>query len=289
MQTEINGTEIYFDILNSDPSAAPEARSKPTIIALHGGLGFDHRYLRPGIGPLSDVARIIFVDLRGQGQSARPALDTCSLEQMADDVAGLSAKLGIDRPIIFGHSAGGFVGMTMALRHPKLVSGLILSGTVATLTPSTNESEADPTLAKRAPLGVVSVAKHYFGTDVTETSAAAFFQEVGPYYGAPQNMEMIPRLLALSSVDVPMLRHFRKDIVPVYDLRAQLAKIACPTLVLVGSHDWVCPPRASRLIARAIPHSEFFEFDQSGHFLFSEEPQRFLSVARDFLSRTALA
>ncbi|WP_082906146.1 alpha/beta fold hydrolase [Bradyrhizobium centrolobii] len=52
---------------------------------------------------------MVYVDLRGQGRSGCPSLAFCTLEQMADDIASLCDLLGIDRAVIFGHSAGGFV------------------------------------------------------------------------------------------------------------------------------------------------------------------------------------
>ena len=82
-----------------------------------------------------DFAQIIYVDLRGQGRSGRPPLETATLEKMADDVAELISMLGIHMPYIFGHSAGGFVAMHLALRHKGSVAGLILTGTSPTVAP----------------------------------------------------------------------------------------------------------------------------------------------------------
>jgi proline iminopeptidase len=49
-------------------------------VVLHGGPGFDQGYLRPGLAPLSSEAQLVFVDLRGQGRSSRPPVQTCTLE-----------------------------------------------------------------------------------------------------------------------------------------------------------------------------------------------------------------
>lgn len=70
-----------------------------------------------GLDPLAAAAQLVFVDLRGQGRSSRPPLATCTLEQMADDVAELCHALGITSPVVFGHSAGGFIALHLALRH----------------------------------------------------------------------------------------------------------------------------------------------------------------------------
>jgi proline iminopeptidase len=91
MKIRVNGTELYVDIDGSQ-LRLEEGRlvERPTILALHGGPGFDQGYLRPGLGLLRDDAQLVFVDLRGQGRSGRPPVETCTLEQMADDVAALT-------------------------------------------------------------------------------------------------------------------------------------------------------------------------------------------------------
>ena len=261
----------------------------PTIIALHGGLGFDHGYLRDGLGRLQDIAQIIYVDLRGQGRSGRPPLETATLEQMADDVAELISMLGIRMPYIFGHSAGGFVAMHLALRHPGSVAGLILTGTSPTVAPIQDEpNEPTPALADRALPKTIAVAARIFSGDISAESVTEFFEEVGPYYAAPGNMGLTAILLRATSPNVDMMKHFMTKLAPQYDLTSQLHLITIPTLVLVGAYDWVCPPRASRAIARSISQSKMIIFDNSGHFLFSEEPEKFRGVVADFLAHGAV-
>src|SRR5215475_11638888 len=144
MRAKFNGTEIYFDVDGAGFHAANgHLTGKPVIVALHGGLGFDHGYLRHGLSPLRDIAQVIYVDLRGQGRSGRPDLATCTLEQMADDVAALCSSLVIGRPFILGHSAGGFVALHAGLRHPSLVAGLVLCGTSPAMRPLPDD-EGDP-------------------------------------------------------------------------------------------------------------------------------------------------
>ncbi len=70
-----------------------------------------------------------------QVRSDRTAVETCTLEQMAYDVAALCDLLGIDAAVILGHSFGGFVALHVALRRPDLVRGLILCDTAPTLAP----------------------------------------------------------------------------------------------------------------------------------------------------------
>lgn len=64
-----------------------------------------------------------------------------------------------------------------------------------------------------------------------------------------------------------------------------MAEIAAPTLVIVGRHDWVCPPAGGRAIAAAIPAAQLVELPDAGHFGFSETPQPFLAAVRAHLAR----
>jgi proline iminopeptidase len=284
MRVNLNGTEIFFDIVNSGSPLVERPAAKPTVFALHGGLGFDHGYLRPGLDPLGGIARIVYVDLRGQGRSGRPPLETCTLEQMADDIVDLAALLEVDKPIILGHSAGGFVAMKAAARHPDLVGGLILVGTVATLKASDSpDTAADPKLSDRASVEVVHIAERYAKAPLTPTSAEEYRAYVRPYTGAPDFMDSVAELLLLSSFEFGMLKHFRANLIPSYDARDELAAVKCPALVLSGRFDWVCPPSAGRDIARRIQGAEFVEFSNSGHYLFSEEPQTFQATTSKFL------
>ncbi|RCW81160.1 alpha/beta fold hydrolase [Phyllobacterium bourgognense] len=290
MQATINDTDIFFDVEGSKlRKIEGQMFEVPTIIALHGGLGFDHGYLRDGLGRLQDIAQIIYVDLRCQGRSGRPPLETATLEQMADDVAELISMLGIRMPYIFGHSAGGFVAMHLALRHPGSVAGLILTGTSPTVAPIRDEAnEPTPALADRALPKTIAVAARIFSGDISAESVTEFFEEVGPYYAAPGNMGLTAILLRATSPNIDMMKHFMTKLAPQYNLTSQLHLITIPTLVLVGAYDWVCPPRASRVIARSISQSKMILFDNSGHFLFSEEPEKFRGVVADFLAHGAV-
>jgi proline iminopeptidase len=286
MRAKLNGTEIFFDVDGTGlQSVEGKLVDKPVIFALHGGLGFDHGYLRQGLGPLREHAQIVYVDLRGQGRSGRPDLSTCSLEQMADDVAALCELLGIERAFMFGHSAGGFVAMHAALRHPERVAGLILCGSSPTVRPlPDDDGEPAPSLASRASADELTHAARVFGGDVTAESVSAFFDVVGPYYLAPAHMHLFKPVLEASTITIEMMQHFMHAIAPGYDLLPSLAQITAPTLAMVGRYDWVCPPRASRAIARGIPGAQLVEFSESGHMVFVEQPAKFIDTVTAFVA-----
>jgi proline iminopeptidase len=285
MYTTVNGTRLYFDTEGGGLAVAERTlRARPTVVALHGGPGFDHGYLRPGLAPLAGDAQVVFVDLRGQGRSAPAPPDECTLEQMADDVAVLCEALGIERPFVFGHSAGGFVALLVALRHRALPGGLVLCNTVPTLAPL---PDPDPPtgLAERAGEEATVVAGRLFAGDFSPTTGEAFGRLVFPYYAGPAHEEVPGRIMALSSLNTEIAAHFFTQLAPGYDVRRRLAEIDVPTLVLVGAHDWVCPPAGGRAIASAIAGSEIVVLPDAGHFGFSESPEAFLAAVRAFVAR----
>src|SRR5262249_2644501 len=106
-------------------------KEKPTLIAIHGGPGMDHLLLRSFLDRFADLAQVLYVDLRGNGRSIGSESESWTLAQWGDDVRGLCDQLGIDRPIVFGNSFGGFVAQSYAIRHPAHPAGLILSSTAA--------------------------------------------------------------------------------------------------------------------------------------------------------------
>jgi proline iminopeptidase len=286
MLAKLNGTEIYFDFggtglrINDQNELAP----KPVIVALHGGPGLDHTYLRYALGALHENAQLLYVDLRGQGRSGRPDVTSCTLEQMADDVAALCHLLGIDRPILFGHSAGGFIALKMAIQHPDVVAGLILCDTAAVLAPVEDNGPPAPTLASRASPEVMQVAARLFAGDFSTESVDAFFEKVMPFYGAPAHMDVPQKVLRHCMPSFDVAHHFFNVLAPYYDVRPELPDITVPTLIMVGQYDWVSPPRASRVIARGIPGSRLVEFTNSGHLPFCEEPEKFETEVRSFLA-----
>jgi proline iminopeptidase len=91
MRVRVNDTDLFLDTAGSRLRLEDDRWvERPALLILHGGPGFDQGYLRPGLQPLAEFAHLVFVDLRGQGRSGRPPVDTCTLEQMADDVAARS-------------------------------------------------------------------------------------------------------------------------------------------------------------------------------------------------------
>ena len=133
MQVEVNGTRLWFDV--DGPALVPDGaamRARPTVVLLHGGPGsYDHSYFKPDFEPLTRHAQVVYLDLRDHGRSARHDPADWTYEICADDVRAFCDVVGIVRPIVYGHSMGGFVAMLYGARHPGHGGALILQSTWA--------------------------------------------------------------------------------------------------------------------------------------------------------------
>src|SRR6266850_1503525 len=131
MYVHVNGARLYFDVEGAGlvPDGA-RMRDKPTLLMLHGGPGFDHTMYKPAFSALADIAQVIYLDQRGQGRSSGEP-DTWTLANWGDDVKGFCDALGIEQPIVYGGSFGGFVAQSYATRHPEHPGKLILVSTAA--------------------------------------------------------------------------------------------------------------------------------------------------------------
>ena len=79
-------------------------------------------FVRRLVGPL----RPIVADLRGRGLSDTPATDAYALDDYAGDAAAIVRELGLERPLVLGHSLGARIAAAFAVAHPELAGDLVL-------------------------------------------------------------------------------------------------------------------------------------------------------------------
>ncbi len=102
-----------------------ERGAGPTLVLVHG-LGSQLRNFHALMPQLARDFHVVCVDRPGCGYSSRPPQVPASLPGQAATLAGLITVLGLDKPIIVGHSYGGAVALALALNHPDRVGGLAL-------------------------------------------------------------------------------------------------------------------------------------------------------------------
>lgn len=281
MQIEINGANIFFDVVG--PALLPDRDAlvaRETLLVLHGGPGYDHTTLRPYFDRFADRYQVIYLDHRGCGRSVAPQ-ETWHLDQWADDVATFCATLAIEKPLVFGQSFGGMVAMHYAARHPEGPARLILSSTAAKFL--LEETVAYATKLGGAHAG--QVARDFF-TEPSVERYALYSKVCLPLYNQKPAADAAYRNWAIQRPEVNV--HFFANEMMDMDLRPGIAGITCPTLVLGGAEDPVTPVQCSKDIAAAIGENARLEiFDGCGHGVHRDEPDAAEAMMRAFLTGVA--
>ncbi|ODT20727.1 MAG: esterase [Mesorhizobium sp. SCN 65-12] len=105
------------------------------IVFLHGLGAQLHQFRHPLFGRMGPGYRLIALDRPGSGYSTRARGATGRLPEQADLVRRFIETLGLERPLLVGHSLGGAVALTLAVEHPDAISGLALLSPLTHLEP----------------------------------------------------------------------------------------------------------------------------------------------------------
>ena len=284
MHVQVNGVKLFFDV------AGPGLRPKdgvlaevPTLLILHGGPGSDHSAVKAPFLPLADRYQLVWIDHRGNGRSGGSDKAEWTLDQWADDIVGFCDAVGIVKPIVLGQSFGGTVTQGYGARHPDHAGKLIISSIGARW----DFERSMRRFAVRGGAEAERVARAFWGR--MEPADIAEYRKVClPLYAARPSIEDA-RAMSLNKEDV--LRHFLAPggFFQTMDLRASLAAITCPTLVLAGREDPVIPWELSRelsdaLVSSSTPATERFVcMDGCGHGVWRDEPEPALDAIRAFI------
>lgn len=279
MFLDVGSARLFFDVIGEslDVSTSDMAL-RPTLILLHGGPGYDHSTLRPYFDRYSDTHQLIYLDHRGCGRSTG-AKETWKLDQWADDIAIFCNTLGIVSPVVFGQSFGGMVAMHYAARHPARISKLILSSTAAQFC----LVETVKMMRKLGGDHAAKIAKQFF-SNPSQAAYNKYGEVCLPLYSNPIAAGAGTfRDKAIERPEVAI--HFCSDEMVRMDMLAEIANIACPTLVIGGTVDPVTPPICSQAIADAIGDNAQLElFEGSGHGPHRDDPEGAERVMRSFLA-----
>ncbi|MET0518599.1 MAG: alpha/beta fold hydrolase [Burkholderiaceae bacterium] len=208
-------------------------------------------------------------DHRGHGESARPA-GPYSLDELVDDAARLIREWGRGPVVFVGLSLGGMVGQGLALRHPELLSGLVLAHTAARYPAAAREAWAERIAAVQAG-GMAAVAdrvlQRYLNADfrAAEPAAAAALRE---QLLAQEPAAYVAACAAVGAVDY----------------LDRLAAIRLPCLVIAGALDVGAPPAFAEAICAQIAGARCVVLDSASHLSPLECPESLKTSLNDFVS-----
>ena len=275
----LNGTELFYLVEGSGPP----------LVVLHGGLGFDHTYMRTSLRHLEDVRTMIYLDQRGNGRSGRPPLDTITMPQLAADVDALREHLGHERIGLLGHSYGGFVALEYATTYPEHVSHLVCEDTSPGVFEPTEEElaeRADPSwITPEIEAGFALFGSMASG-GITSDRFSDVLPTIAPVYLYKSDPGVLASMLGGGIVNAEVALHSMTVALPGWSVADKLDRITAPALVLCGRYDLMTTPECAKRLSTGIPGAELVWFENSGHFPAVEEPDAFDSALRSFFART---
>lgn len=115
MEILVNDTKLWYEKVGQGPP----------IILLHGN-GESHEIFHILMEQLAATYTVYAIDSRGHGKSE--PVDHISYELMAEDVVAFVKTLALERPMLYGFSDGGIIGLLVAIRQPDVLSRLAISG-----------------------------------------------------------------------------------------------------------------------------------------------------------------
>lgn len=254
----LNGIKLHYQ-LDGDASLP--------VLVFSNSLGTSLAMWEPQMAELSQHFRVLRYDTRGHGQSeVTPGPYT--IAQLGSDVIALLDHLQIAQAHFCGLSMGGSTFMWLAVHHPERVSKLILCNTGAKIgTPEAWNSRIETVQRE----GLSAIA------------AAVVSRWLTPEYAAqhPQQVQALTTMLLATPAEgyAGACAAVRDN-----DLRAAIANITAPTLVIAGTGDVPTPPADGQFMRVTIPGALYVEFD-AAHISNQQQPEAFTQAVLQFLTQ----
>jgi pimeloyl-ACP methyl ester carboxylesterase len=246
----VAGERLFYTLFEGDPGR------KRNLILVHGA-GGDHTHWPAALRRLAGV-NVYALDLPGHGRSA--GRGRTSINDYADSVHLFAQTVGLKPAALAGHSMGGAIAQTLALRRPPWLGAIVLIGTGAQLRVDPLILEA---LQKDFEAAVDTLCQWAYGPTQT---------------GSMQHQ--CRRLLLRTDADV-----VRGDYAAcnAFDVRDRVSEITLPTLIVTGSADQMTPPGYGEYLRDRIVGAHLVEIKDGGHMMAVEKPAEVTQAVARFL------
>lgn len=257
----------------------------PASVVLHGGPGSG---CKPSMLDWFDLARqrVVLFDQRGAGRSMPSGETRCNRTwDLVDDIERLRRHLAISCWLAVGGSWGATLGLCYAGRYPEALSGLVLRGVflasrreVAWFFQSLQAMVPDGWAGLTA--GWTASQKQHVLQYLTLLLQSDALQE--QYEGARRWGEYEDAVMRAMTGSGALPAPFSEAWVAKYRLQSHYLSQSCflsertlfryarraarvPTIVLHGTHDWICPPENATRLMRFMQHAELRWIENGTH------------------------
>jgi len=242
------------------------ANQSPTLIFIHGaGSNADFWHWQRDAFP-----NAIYLNLPGHSGNYELRITNYELQTIASYADWLEVYVqneGLANVVLNGHSMGGAITLTLALRHPTWLKAIVLTGTGARL---------------RVLPRLLELLRIDYPAAVDLIVQESFAAPAGPLtYGQRARLNGTRRQIlrtpqAVTSGDYEACNDF--------DVMDRVGEISLPTLCIVGAQDKMAPPRYSEHLHGKIAGSRMEVIEGAGHMLPMEQPEEYNRRLADFIS-----
>lgn len=228
----------------------------------------------------SEPFRFVRYDERGCGMSDWEVGDLGWNRWVEDLEAVVGAAAGDEPIVLLGISQGTAPAIEFAVRHPERVSHLLLYGGY-----SQGWMKRGDEGSRRRYAAMIELIEHGWGGS-NPVFRQLFTSRFIPG-GADEQIDWFNDLCLKTATPRNAARLLEAR--AFLDVRARLAEVRVPTLVLHARGDEVVPLSAGRILAAEIPGAEFVELDSANHILLESEPawRRFCEAVLEFTGAAA--
>jgi proline iminopeptidase len=234
---------------------------------------------------------IVYVDSRGTGRSGRAtSAQDYTWDLLVGDLEALRLHLGQEQIWLMGHSEGGAEVLQYAIKHPERVNGLVLLSSLA--------AEDDAWFAEmkrrqeqRRGEPWYEEAARELEADVPQTDEAfarSLRASLPLYWSNPAKIKPYEDDFAARLPSAHAAAGSNASARYPFDLRAQLKNITAPTLIVVGTDDFICSPESATPMHLALQNSKLLVIEESGHFPWMEQREVFERRVPEFLQELGL-
>ncbi|GAB4433684.1 MAG: alpha/beta hydrolase [Anaerolineae bacterium] len=255
-------------------------RGRPVLL-LHGWLG-SWELWRDTIEVLGREYRTYALDFFGFGDSDVPTaantsalptrLDAFTVPTYVEMVYQFMERLGIQRAPLIGHSMGGTVALSMAIRHPEKTAKVCVIGSPI------NGGSLNLLLKLSGRRRVASVFWLFGGRGLR------LFLCFYSYFMARDGRAM-GRMITKDVSKVNTESFFQSiGTLRKTDLRPELHQITAPALGMYGRRDIIVRPSERQTLKAGVPHAQIEWFPDAGHFIMMDSPERYITTLRTWLA-----
>ena len=250
----VNGVE-----LNYEEHGSGEER----VVFIHGARGAATTW-RDVLALLPANYHAYALDLRGHGQSAH-VTEGCTMSQWANDVYRFSLELGLGKFVYVGVSMGGGVGIQLVIDHPEVLKAAVL------VSPVPAHGWAGP--ADREEMLANWDDREAFGAQYEGILVKGLSQE-----RLQERIDagmLIKKEAYLSMVDTTQ----------AFNVESRLGEIRVPVMMVIAGKDSTLSPDEEWRTVKQIPGAKAVFFEDEGHIMYMESPQRLVSELTFFIDR----